>query len=140
MSNSINLSILIPLIPLGMTLFMFILLRSFNTTINRLTKPVSYLIISSILISSLLSLFFLSNHIEGKVLMSTYSSFLEHSGIELHLNKLNEEILLISGIITSLILGYSVLKLARQKGYVLYVVFIGLITSFINALILVLDF
>jgi len=140
MSNSINLSILIPLIPLGMTLFMFILLRTFNTTINRLTKPVSYLIISSILISSLLSLFFLSNHIEGKVLMSTYSSFLDHSGIELHLNKLNEEILLISGIITSLILGYSVLKLPRQKGYVLYVVFIGLITSFINAFLLVLDF
>ena len=70
MDNPISLSILIPLIPFGMTFLIFILLTSFNKTMNRLTKPVSYLIILSILISSLFGLFFFLNHIEGTILIS----------------------------------------------------------------------
>ncbi len=140
MDNPISLSILIPLIPFGMTFLIFILLTSFNKTMNRLTKPVSYLIILSILISSLFSLFFFLNHIEGTILISKYFSFLRDSGVQLHLNQLNEEIIIFMGLFASSILAYSLFKLPRKKGYVLYVVFIGLLTSLVEATLLIVDF
>ena len=140
MDNPISLSILIPLIPFGMTFLIFILLTSFNKTMNRLTKPVSYLIIFSILISSLFSLFFFLNKIEGAILISKYFSFMSDSGIKLHLNQLNEEIIIFIGLFSSIILAYSLFKLQRKKGYVLYVVFIGLLTSLVEATLLIVEF
>ena len=140
MGNLINLSPLIPLVPLGMTIFIFILLRSFNLTVNRLTKPVSYLIIFSFLVSSILSSFLLVNHIEGTVLMTKYLALLNESDMKLYLNQPKEKLLAITGLISSLIVGYSLWKLPRQKGYVLYVVIIGFITSLVDTLVLTLDF
>jgi len=137
MENSINLSIFIPLIPFGMTLFIFLLLRSFNKTINRLTKPISYLAIFSIILSVGLTLFFLLRHIEGNILLSRYLSFLKSYNLELHLNQLTEKIIIIVGSLFSLILIFSVLKLPRRNGYVMYVVNVNLLASLtITALLL----
>ena len=129
MEDYINLSILLPIFPLGMTIFIFILLRSFNRTINRLTKPVSVLLLGSILISTLLSLYFFFNHVSGNISLSNISTIFKSFNLEIHLNELTEKIIIILGLISSSIILYSVAKLPRQRGYVFYMISIGFITS-----------
>ena len=129
MEDYIKLSIFLPIFPLGITIFIFILLRSFNRTINRLTKPVSFLLLISILISTLLSLYFFLNHVSGNIPLSNILSIFKSLNLEIHLNQLTEKITIILGLISSSIILYSVVKLPRQSGYVLYMVCLGLITS-----------
>jgi len=129
MENSINFSILLPTIPLGMAFFLFILLRLFTRTINRLTKPASFLILISIISSTLLSLFYLNNHVEGNLELPTNIIFLENLDLKIHLNSLTEKLTLLINIVSALIIIFSVIKLPRKKGYVLYMVSIGLITA-----------
>tara|TARA_B100000900_G_scaffold226938_1_gene192684 strand:+ start:156 stop:584 length:429 start_codon:yes stop_codon:yes gene_type:complete len=129
MENSINFSIFLPALPLGMAFVLFVLLRLFNRTVNRLTKPVSYLVLISIISSILLSLFYLSNHIEGNLDLPAYLIFLEKLNLQIHLNALTEKITISIGIVSTLIIIYSVIKLPRKSGYVLYMVSIGFITA-----------
>tara|TARA_Y100001968_G_C19449836_1_gene767782 strand:+ start:5388 stop:5861 length:474 start_codon:yes stop_codon:yes gene_type:complete len=139
MDNSINLSLLIPLIPFGMTLLIFLLLRSFNKTINRLTKPISYLAILSILSTSVISLLLLLQHNEANIPLSNYLSFFEGYNLEFHVNELTERIIIFIGLIFSSILLFSVFKLPRRKGYVMYVVNLNLIASVLVTALLILD-
>ena len=139
MEDYINLSILLPIFPLGMTIFIFILLRLFNRTINRLTKPVSILILASILISTLLGLYFFLNHIAGNILLSDIFTIFESSNLEIHLNQLTEKIIILIGLISSSVVLYSLAKLPRQNGYVLYIVSIGLIVSLLISGTLLVD-
>ena len=139
MEDYLNLSIFLPIFPLGMTIFIFILLRLFNRTINRLTKPVSILILASILISTLLGLYFFLNHIVGNILLSDIFSIFESFNLEIHLNELTEKIIILIGLISSSIVLYSLAKLPRQNGYVLYIVSIGLIVSLLISGTLLVD-
>ena len=129
MEDYINLSIFLPIFPLGMTILIFILLRSFNRTINRLTKPVSILLLVSILIPTLSSLYFFLNHVSENIPLSNILSIFKSFNLEIHLNQLTEKIIIILGLISSSIILYSLSKLPRQSGYVLYMVSIGFITS-----------
>ncbi len=116
MENSINFLIFLPALPLGMAFVLFVLLKLFNRTINRLTKPVSFLILISIISSILLSLFYLSNHVEGNLDLSAYLIFLENLNLQLHLNALTEKItILISTYkcINNNFLSYQVTKKER---------------------------
>ena len=70
MGNFLNTSILIPLIPLATALFIFILLASFNRTINRLTKPVTAVIALSLLSSAFISYFYYFKKIEEELVLS----------------------------------------------------------------------
>ena len=129
MGDYINLSIFLPIFPLGMTIFIFILLISFTKTINRLTKPVSILFLVSILITTLLSLYLFLNHVSANIPLSSILSIFKSLNLEIHLNNLTEKIIIILGLISSSIILYSVSRLPRQSGYVLYMVSIGFITS-----------
>ena len=140
MENSINFSILLPLIPFGMTLFIFLLLRSFNKTINRLTKPISYLAIISILLTTGLSIFLLLNHSEGNIPLSNYLYFFKNYNLEIHINQFTEKITIILGLIFSSIILYSVLRLPRRSGYVMYIVNLNFLASLFIATILIFDF
>ena len=122
MENSINFLIFLPALPLGMAFVLFVLLKLFNRTVNRLTKPVSFLILISIISSILLSLFYLSNHVEGNLDLSAYLIFLENLNLQLHLNALTEKITILIGTLSALIIIFSVIKLPRKNGYVLYMV------------------
>jgi len=139
MEDNINLSIFLPVFPLGMTIFIFILLRSFNRTINRLTKPVSVLFLISILISTLLSLYFFLNHVSVNIPLANILSIPKSLNLEIHLNELTEKIIIILGLISSSIIIYSVAKLPRQSGYVLYMVIIGFVTSLLISGILLIN-
>ena len=136
MENSINFLILIPSIPLFMSLVIFILLRTFNRTVNRLTKPASYLTLFSILFPTVLSSFYLYNNVEGQIYLSNYLSIFQGSNLEFHLNSMTEKLIILLGIIISLVIIFSLIKLPRKTGYVLYIVNLGFLTAFSLSILL----
>ena len=140
MGNSISLSILIPLIPTGIALFILILLLSFNRTINRLTKPVSFLVIFSLLGSALISFYLYLKKIEGELFLSNYLRVFENKNLALHLNALTEEIMVCFSVIMAIVIGVLFSKLPRKKGYVSLLIGISLISSSIIFVIMLLDY
>ena len=140
MGNSINSIILIPSIPLVTTLFIFILLVSFNRTINRLTKPVTALVSLSLLSSAFISSFDYFKKIEKELVLSEVLKFFEETNFVIHLNLVNEKIIIFFSLIMILIIGISFYKLPRKKGYVSLMISLGLISSSVMLSILLIDF
>jgi len=138
--NFINSTTLIPLIPLVTSLFIFILLVSFNRTLNRLTKPVTALVALSLLSSAIISSFDYLKKIEEELVLSEFIKFFEEKNLVIHLNLVNEKILIFFSLIMILIIGISFYKLPRQKGYVSLMIGLGLISSSVMLSILLIDF
>jgi hypothetical protein len=138
--NLINSTTLIPLIPLVTSLFIFILLVSFNRTLNRLTKPVSALVALSLLSSALISSFDYFKKKEEELVLSEFLKFFEEKNLVIHLNLLNEKIIIFFSLIIILIIGISFYKLPRKKGYVSFVISLGFISSSVMLSILLIDF
>jgi len=138
--NFINSTILIPLIPLITALFIFVLLVSFNRTLNRLTKPVTALVALSLLSSAFISSFDYFKKIEEELVLSKFIKFFEEKNLVLHLNLVNEKIIIFFSLIMILIIGISFYKLPRKKGYVSLMISLGLISSSVILSILLIDF
>ena len=138
--NFINSTILIPLIPLVTSLFIFVLLVSFNRTLNRLTKPVTALIGLSLLSSAFVSSFDYFKKIEEELVLSEFFKFFEEKNLVIHLNLVNEKIIIFFSSIMILIIGISFYKLPRKKGYVSLMISLGLISSSVMISILLIDF
>ena len=140
MGNLINSTTLIPLIPLVTSLFIFILLVSFNRTLNRLTKPVTALVALSLLSSAFISLFDYFKKIEEELVLSEFLKFFEEKNLVIHLYLLNEKIIIFFSLLMMLIIGISFYKLPRKKGYVSLMISLGLISSSVMLAILLIDF
>ena len=140
MENSINLSILIPLLPLSIAIFILILLVSFNRTINRLTKPVSFLFVFSLLCSAIISSYLYLKNIEGEVFLSNYLKLFENKNLVLHLNSLTEKITIFFTLIMAIVIGTLFYQLPRQKGYVSLIIGILFISSSIIFAVMYLNF
>ena len=140
MGNFINSTTLIPLIPLVTSFFILILLASFNRTLNRFTKPVTALISLSLLSSALISLFDYFKKIEEELVLSEFLKFFEEKNLVIHLNLVNEKIIIFFSLIMILIIGISFYKLPRKKGYVSLMISLGLISSSVILSILLIDF
>ncbi len=140
MGNFINSTILIPLIPLVTALFIFVLLVSFNRTLNRLTKPVTALIALSLLSSAFISSFDFFKQIEEELALSKFLKFFEETNLVLHLNLVNEKIIIFFSLIMTLVIGLSFYKLPRKKGYISLMINLGLISSSVMFSILLIDF
>ncbi len=140
MGNFINSTTLIPLIPLVTSLFILILLASFNRTLNRLTKPVTALVVLSLLSSAFISLFDYFKKIEKELVLSEFLKFFEGKNLVIHLNLVNEKIIIFFSLIMILIIGISFYKLPRKKGYVSLMISLGLISSSVMLSILLIDF
>jgi len=138
--NFINSTTLIPLIPLVTSLFILVLLVSFNRTLNRLTKPVTSLVALSLVSSAFVSLFDYFNKIEEELVLSEFLKFFEEKNIVIHLNLVNEKIIIFFLLIMILIIGISFYKLPRKKGYVSLMISLGLISSSVMLAILLIDF
>jgi len=138
--NFINSTTLIPLIPLVTSFFILILLASFNRTINRLTKPVTALVALSLLSSAFISLFDYLKKIEKEIVLSEFIKFFEEKNLVIHLNLVNEKIIIFFLLIMILIIGISFYKLPRKKGYVSLMISLGLISSSVILSILLIDF
>ena len=140
MGTLINSTILIPLIPFFTSLFIFVLLVSFNRTLNRLTKPVTALVALSLLSSAFISGFDYLNKIEGELVLSKFLKFFEDTNLVIHLNLINEKIIIFFSLIMTLVIGLSFYKLPRKKGYVSLMISLGLISSSAMVSILLIDF
>ena len=140
MGNFINSTTLIPLIPLVTSFFILILLASFNRTLNRLTKPVTALVALSLLSSAFISLFDYFKKIEEELVLSEFLKFFEEKNLVIHLNLVNEKIIIFFSLIMILIIGISFYKLPRKKGYVTLMISLGLISSSVMLSILLIDF
>ena len=119
----LNLTWLIPGIPLIASIFIAVLLLSFSKTMNRLTKPVSYFIIISQTLSEIINFIFFKKEISG-------NSPLFGSNLELIVDR---PALLFSELIGSiflLIMIFSVAKLERRNGYVRYFILLGFLSGF----------
>jgi len=138
--NFINSTTLKPLIPLLTSLFIFILLVSFNRTLNRLTKPVTVLVVLSLLSSTFISSFDYFKKIESELVLSEFLKFFEETNLVIHLNLVNEKIIIFFSLIMILIIGLSFYKLPRKKGYVSIMIWLGLISSSVMFSILLIDF
>ena len=125
---------------MGMALFILILLVSFNRTMNRLTKPVSFLVVFSLLGSALISSYLYLRKIEGELFLSNYLRVFESKNLVLHLNSLTEKITICFTVIMAIVIGVLFYKLPRQKGYVSLLIGISLISSSIIFAVMFLDF
>ncbi len=120
----LNLTWLIPGLPIIASLFLAVLLLSFSKTMNRLTKPVSYLIIISLAFSEIINFALFKNNISG-------DDFLFGSNIELVVDL---PALLFAGsigLLFLLIMLFSVIKLKRRNGYVRYFILLGFLSGFV---------
>ena len=140
MGNFINTTILIPLIPLVTALFIFVLLVSFNRTLNRLTKPVTALVALSLLSSALISSFDYFKKIEEELVLSKFLKFFEETNLVIHLSLVNEKIIIFFSLLMILVIGLSFYKLPRKKGYVSLMIGLGIISSSAMISILLIDF
>ena len=140
MGNFTNSTILIPLIPLVTALFIFVLLVSFNRTLNRLTKPVTAIIALSLLSSAFISCFDFFKNIEEEIVLSKFIKFFEETNLVIHLNLVNEKIIIFFLLIMTLVIGLSFYKLPRKKGYVSLMISLGIISSSVILSILLSDF
>ena len=139
MGNFINSTTLILLIPLVTSIFIFILLVSFNKTLNRLTKPVTALVALSLLSSAFISSFDYFKKIEEEIALSEFLKFFEEKNLVIHLNLVNEKIIIFFSLIMILIIGMSFYKLPRKKGYVSLMISLGLISSSVMRSILLIN-
>ena len=140
MGNFINSTTLIPLIPLLTSLFILILLASFNRTLNRLTKPVTAAVELSLLSSAFISSFYYFKKIEEELVLSEFLKFFEEKNLVIHLNIVNEKIIIFFSLIMILIIGISFYQLPIKKGYVSLMISLGLLSSSVMLSILLVDF
>ena len=120
----LNLTWLIPGIPLIASFLIALLLLSFSKTMNRLTKPVSYFIIISLTFSEIFNFILFKKNIVGNDLIfrSNFELVIDRSAL------LFSESL---GLIFLLIMLFSVAKLERRTGYVRYFISLGLLSGLV---------
>ena len=124
MTMLLDLTWLIPGLPLLASIFIAVLLLSFSKTMNRLTKPVSYFIIISLTFSEIINFILFKNNISGNDLLfgSNFVLVIDRASL-----LVSESI----GLIFLLIMLFSVAKLERRNGYVRYFISLGLLSSLV---------
>ena len=120
----LNLTWLIPGLPIIASIIVLVLLLSFSKTMNRLTKPVSYFLISSISFSEIFDFILLKNDISG-------NNILFWNDFELVVDRSSLLFAELIGLIFLLIMLFSFAKLKRRIGYVRYFVFLGFLSGFV---------
>ena len=120
----LNLTWLIPGIPLISSAFIALLLLSFSKTMNRLTKPVSYFIIISLTFSEIINYILFEKNIVGNELVFG-------TNIELVVDRTSLLFAESIGFILLLIMLFSVSKLERRSGYVRYFVSLGILSGLV---------
>ena len=118
----LNLAWLIPGLPLIASVFMALLLISFSKTMNRLTKPVSYFIIISLISSEIINFILFKKNITG-------NDLLFGGKFELVVDRPALIVAESIGFVFLSIMLFSVTKLKRRSGYVRYFVVLGFLSG-----------
>ncbi|WP_269623333.1 NADH-quinone oxidoreductase [Prochlorococcus marinus] len=130
----------IPATPFLAACLILILLISFNRTVNRLSKPVTFIIVNSVVLPTLVAMFLSFKHLYGEVVNSSINLFGLHYLINLKLDSASEISIIFIGLISLLIMILSYVRLPRQKGYVRYFISLGFISSILFLVVLSNDF
>ena len=118
----LDLTWLIPGSPIFSSILIALLLLSFRKTMNRLTKPVSYFIIISLIFSEIINFILLEGDVSGNepIPLTSFELVVDRQAL-----LFAESI----GFIFLLIMLFSVSKLKRKIGYVRYFVSLGLLSG-----------
>ena len=124
MTMLLNLIWLIPGLPIISSTLIALLLLSFSKTMNRLTKPVSYFLITNLTFSEIINFIVFKKNISGNYLLfgSDFELVFDRPAI------LFAETI---GLIFLLIMFFSVAKLKRRNGYVRYFVSLGFLSGLV---------
>ncbi len=120
MSSLLDIAWLIPLAPFIGAFAIWLLLISFNRTMNRLSKPVSYFLITCVAVSTGLSFALFEKNLSGQLfdLDLNIASKTFHFGLYVDSLASITSTICSSIILVIMILSYYLLN--RNKGYVLY--------------------
>ena len=118
----LNLTWLIPGLPIIASIFIAVLLLSFSKTMNRLTKPVSYFLIISLILSEIINFILFEKHISG-------NSFFFRNSFELVVDRASLISNQLIGLLFLIIMIFSVLNLKRRDGYVRYFILLGFLSG-----------
>jgi len=94
----------------------------------------------SLLGSAFISSFDYFKKIEEELVLSEFLKFFEEKNLVLHLNFVNEKIIIFFSLIMILIIGISFYKLPRKKGYTSLMISLGIISSSVMLSTLLIDF
>ena len=125
----LNLSWLVPGLPIIVAVLMTVLLVSFSRTMNRLTKPVSYLLILSVIFSEIIDFFLYKDGVSATILPFEGLK-LFNINYKLFIDKESLFLSMIFGLVLLLVMIYSLAKLKRSKGYVRYFISLGFLSGF----------
>ena len=120
----LNFTWLIPGIPIIASVFITVLLLSFSKTMNRLTKPVTYIFIISLAFSEIINFILFKNNTVGNNLILGRKFELVVDKSALFFSEL-------IGFVFLLIMLFSFAKLQRRNGYVRYFIFLGFFSGLV---------
>ena len=126
MPSLLKIAWLIPFSPLFGAIFVLLLLISFNRTINRLTKPVSYFLITCVALSTIMSFILYQKHSSGNILDINLIILNLQLHWELYVDRLAAIASTAFGLIILTIMICSYFLMDRKKGYVSYFIALGL--------------
>ncbi len=131
MPSLLQISWLIPFAPFAGALVVGLLLVSFDRTMNRLSRPVSYLLIICTAISTVLSFILFKTNIIGQVFDWTFDLANSNLHIGLYVDSISTLIASICGFIFLALMIGSYYLMERKKGYVRYFVFLAFSCSLV---------
>ncbi len=124
----LNLTWLIPGLPIITSISILLLLVSFSKTMNRLTKPVSYILIISLILSEIINVFLFEERISGITTLFGDLTVLSNN-IELYVDTQALISSICFGSSFLLIMLISFIRLKRRNGYVRYFISLGLLSG-----------
>ena len=134
MPKAIEVAWLIPILPLAGAIFIGALLISFNRTMNRLSKPVAFVLIACASISAIISYFLLAEEFAEEVTKAfSLNGNLPFIDFQIHIDFIVDKIvsIILSIISTLLILAMITYHkiMYRKEKYVFYFTCLSLISS-----------
>ena len=136
MKSVLALGWLIPLLPILGAMIVLTLLISFNRTINRLTKPVSYLLIVCVGLSTVTSFLLFQQELFGQIIDLNLVILTQKLHLELSIDKMASIISTGFGLLILIVMLSSYLLLDRRKGYVRYFIALAMISGSVFSFIL----
>ena len=136
MKSVLALGWLIPLAPILGSMIVLTLLISFNRTINRLTKPVSYLLIVCVGLSTVTSFLLFQQELFGQIIDLNLVILTQKFHLALSIDKMASIISTGFGLLILIVMLSSYLLLDRRKGYVRYFIALAMISGSVFSFIL----
>lgn len=136
MKSVLALGWLIPLSPILGAMIVLTLLISFNRTINRLTKPVSYLLIVCVGLSTVTSFLLFQQELFGQIIDLNLVILTQKFHLALSIDKMASIISTGFGLLILIVMLSSYLLLDRRKGYVRYFIALAMISGSVFSFIL----